>query len=141
MQKSSGQKTNQFGEDKIRVPEVREGISEICPVEWLLYMVCRIPAQAHHNLFSFPGENGEILPVTYKDLTEQLRTWLAASGVPNVNCFSMHSLCKGGIMHAFNKQIREITIQQLVNWSSLTYKRYIDITLESRLKAWYMLLN
>ena len=104
-------KTNQFGEDKIRVPVVREGISEICLVEWLLYMVHRTPAQAHHNLFSFPGENGKILPVTYKDLTEQLHTWLGTIGELNIDCFSTHSLRRGGITQAFNRRIPEITIQ------------------------------
>ena len=102
-------------------------------------MVKWIPALGVHNLFSFTGDNGEILPVTYNDLTLGLRQLLLDIGVQNVQQYSSHSLHRGGTMHAFNRRIPERMIQMLGNWSSLAYRRYIDVTLESRLKAWYLM--
>ena len=134
-------KTNQFGQNNLRVPVFREGISRICPVEWLLYMVKKIPARGKHNLFSFINELGLVVPVTYADLTVQLREWLQQIGIPNVQNFSSHSLRRGGITHAFNRRIPEQTIKILGNWASQAYCKNIDVTLESHLKAWYLLSN
>ena len=85
-------KTNQFGQNKLKVPVFCKGNSTICPVEWLLFMVKRIPAHPHHNLFSFTGDNGEILPVTYHDLTMQMRDWLTQMDVQDVHRYSSHLL-------------------------------------------------
>ena len=68
-------KTNQFGERKLKVPVTKERLTDICPVDWLLFMVKRIPALPQHNLFSF-WQDGQILPVTYRDLTVFLRELL-----------------------------------------------------------------
>ena len=54
--------------------------SQICPVKWCLYMIEKIPAKPHHNLFSFEHEN-QMVPLTYRDLTEQMREWLRLAGI------------------------------------------------------------
>ena len=132
-------KTNQFGENNLPLPVVRKRDSPICPVSWLLYMVKKIPAGAMHNLFSYPNEHGQLVPVTYRDLTTLMRDLLIKIGVTDVQRFSSHSLRRGGCTHAFNQKIPERIIQTLGMWASDAYKRYIDVTLENRLKAWYLM--
>ena len=132
-------KTNQFGNGRLPVPVVRHPDPTICPVAWLLFMIRQIPAHGLHNLFCYPLPNGEVVPVTYADLTELLRSLLQKIGVNDVHRFSSHSLRRGGCSHAFSKKIPETLIQTLGSWASDAYKKYIDITLESRLKAWYMM--
>ena len=105
-------KTNQYGDNKFRVPIFKYKDSPIDQVDWLLYMVQRIPAQGFHNLFSFHNAQGELVPVTYADLTTQLRDWLERIGVQDVHTYSSHSLHRG-TMHAFNNKVPETTIQQL----------------------------
>ena len=130
-------KTNQFGE-KLRVPVIRDRASPIDPVSWLLFMIKKIPAQGYHNPFSFTLD-GQVVPVTYRDLTCQLREWLQQMGFNDVSRFSSHSLHRGGTTHAFNRRVPERTIQQLGSWASEAYKKYIEVTLESRLRVWYMI--
>ena len=75
-------KTNQFGEKPLYLPMVINQKSEICPVKWCMFMVHRIPARTHHNLFCFRG-NGQTLPITYYDLNTQLHKWLSKIGITN----------------------------------------------------------
>ena len=44
-------KTDQLGEDPVPMPMIADNTSLFCQVRWILYMVNRIPAQAHNNLF------------------------------------------------------------------------------------------
>ena len=133
-------KTNQFGERNLKVPVMEERLTDICPVDWLLFMVKRIPSLPQHNLFSF-WQDGQILLVMYRDLTVFLRELLEKIGIENEHNFSSHSLHRGGTSHTFNRKIPERTIMTLENWSSDTYHKYIDVTLENRLKAWYLMLQ
>ena len=98
-------------------------------------MLHRIPGKSYHNLFSF-REGGVTLPVTYKDLTMQMRQWLRKAGVQNTSAYSSHSLHRGGMTAVFENGVPEITIKTLGSWASNAYRRYIDTTLNSRLKAW-----
>ena len=59
-------------------------------------------------------------------------------GETNVERFSSHSLRRGGITRSFESGVPEITIKTLGNWASDAYKRYINITLESRMRAWLL---
>ena len=131
-------KTSQFGEDALQLPMVEIESLEICSVKWCCFMINKIKAKPYHNLFSYKDEqSGRVLPVTYNDLTTQMRQWIAKT-VGNENAFSSHSLWHGGVTTAFHKGIPELAIQTLGNWASMAYKRYINITLESRMKAWLM---
>ena len=135
-------KTNQFGEKPLFLPMMINKESDICPVKWCLYMINKVPAKADHNLFSYRDLNsGAVLPVTYTDLTKQLRVWLATIGVKEVNHFSSHSLRRGGATTAFENGVPEITIKTLGNWASSAYRRYIECTLNNRLKAWMLFNN
>ena len=101
-------------------------------------MLQRIPTNGLHNLFSFT-HGGVVLPVTYRDLTVQMRQWLKQIGVNNTKAYSSHSLRRGGMTHAFNNNIPEGMIKILEDWASDAYKRYIDLTVETRLKAWFLI--
>ena len=110
--------------------------SDICPVKWCLFMVNKIPARPMHNLFSYRQTGTEaVLPITYNDLMIQLRDWLKQIGIQDVNRFSSPSLRRGGCTAAFESGIPEITIKTLGNWASSANRRYIDCTLNNRLKA------
>ena len=129
-------KTIQFSQRKLELPMIQDVESTICPVTWLLYMIQQIPADPKHNLFCYPDETGNMVPVTYKDLTTKLRYWLACIGEQDTHKYSSHSLRRGGTTHAFNNDLPGQTIQMLGDWASQCYRRYIDLTVESRIKAW-----
>ena len=132
-------KTNQNGE-KFELPIVQDMNSSICLVSWILFMVERIPAGPHHNLFSY-WQNEHIYPVTYKDLTDQLRAWIVEIGENDPELYSSHSLRRGGTTHAFSRGVPEQTIKVLGNWASECFRKYIDITVECRLTAWNLISN
>ena len=112
--------------------------SDICLVRWCCYMINNIRAQPHHNLFSYTDARGNIVPITYTELTEQMREWIKKSGVKDEYAYSSHSLRRGGSSKAFENGVPDLAIQTLGSWASEAYQRYIDITLEARLKAWLM---
>ena len=133
-------KTNQFADKPLFLPVVLNKNSHICPVKWCLYMIEKIPGKSYHNLFSY-HKRGISVPITYQDLTNQMQNWLWKVGVKNVNAFSSHSLRRGGCTEVFKNGVPEITIKTLGNWASDAYLRYIDSTLNSRLKAWMIFNN
>ena len=131
-------KTIQFAQRKLQLPLILDRSSIICPIRWLLVMLQRIPANGSHNLFSFT-DGGFVYPITYRDLTVQMRKWLKQIGIQDSKAYSSHSLRRGGITHAFENDIPENTIKILGDWASDAYKRYIDFTVETRLKAWFLI--
>ena len=133
-------KTIQFTQRKLQLPLLLDADSTVCPIKWLLIMLKRILALGLHNLFSF-YKHGVIHPVTYRDLTVQLRQWLKDIGVKDYKAFSSHSLRRGSTSHAFNNNVPENMIKILGDWASDAYKRYIDLTVETRLKAWFLIPN
>ena len=124
-------KTDQFCSKPLQLPMVLTKDSPICPVKWVLYMTKTIPALGTHNLFSFV-DGGKVVPVTYGDLTLQMRIWLKKVGVNNYRSFSSHSLRRGGCTAAFEKGVPEISIRTLGNWASDAYKRYIKYHIGSK---------
>ena len=133
-------KTNQFGNKPLNLPMVLNTNSSICPVKWCLTLVQKSQGKYFHNLFSFVNDKNEVTPVTYRDLTLQMRAWLTQSGIKDVNKFTSHSLRRGGATHAFKKGVPELSIKNLGGWASTAYKRYIDENVETRLQAW-MIFN
>ena len=108
-------------------------------VHWLKIMLQRIPVQGLHNLFLFTDAKGNLVLVTYRDLTVQMRQWLKKIGITNHMSFSSHSLRRGGSCHAFNNDIPDSMIKLLGDWASNAYQHYIDLTVETRLKAWFLI--
>ena len=132
-------KTNQYHERTNTSPLVADKYSAICPLRWLLFMMQEIPAGPHHNLFSY-HDKGQILPLTYRDLMINLRKWIKKIG-KDPSAFSSHSLRRGASTVANKRQIDGITLQKMGDWRSDCYKKYVDIDLETRVKAWYKFNN
>ena len=132
-------KTNQFGEI-LQLPVVIEPNNKLCLASWVLKLVQTCPAKGHNNLFSYtvPGSE-QAIPVTYRELTYQMREWLRLIGEPHFDKFTSHSLRRGGTSHAFNNGVPEQTVKVLGNWASQCYRRYIELTVETRIQAWHML--
>ena len=131
-------KTIQFAQRKLQLPLVADFDSDLCPVRWLIHVIDKIPASGEHNLFCYP-QKGHLVPVNYYDLMTQLRKWLKAIGVNDVNRFSSHSLRRGGYVNAFENGVQECTLSVPGDWASECYKRYIDMTVETRVKAWFLI--
>ena len=129
-------KTNQFGEYVSQSPMMVDNSSKICPVRWIWYMVHRIPAAPHHNLFSYKNKHAQVVPITYRDLMVNLREWLKKVGVKNNKSFSSHSLRRGATTLAHERNIDEQTIMRMGGWTSQCYRRYIQVGVKHKLKAW-----
>ena len=130
-------KTNQYRQKISKFPMLADNNHDICPIRWILHMVDCIPAAPSHNLFSFIEPNGMVLPITYRDLMVNLRNCLKLVGVTNPLDFSSHSLRRGGTTKAFKQNIAERTIMEMGGWTSQCYKQYIEVDIETKLKAWH----
>ena len=130
-------KTNQFGEELQTSPLVADKHSPICAVRWrLLHMMERIPAGPEHNLFSFYNKQDQLVPITYRDLMTHMRKWLELVGT-DASRYSSHSLRRGATTHCHKKSISSQTIQEMGAWRSDCYKSYIDVDIDTRVRACY----
>ena len=127
-------KTNQFGEELDTSPVVADNSNKLCVVRWVLYMMNRIPAAPHHNLFSYVGKEG-LVPITYRDLMVNLRKWIRMLG-GNDKAFSSHSLRRGAVTSAYKKDVTDIEIQTLGKWKSQCFRTYIQKDAAVKLNAW-----
>ena len=132
-------KTNQFQEEREVSPLVANKLNLACPVRWLLYMMKRVPAGQNHNLFSFHGKNG-VTPITYRDLMVHLRKWLKKLG-KDPKSFSSHSLRRGASTAAHKRKISALTLKKMGSWKSDCYQKYVDIDLDTRVRAWFQFSN
>ena len=127
-------KTNQYRERKLLLPLVRNYKTILCPVFWFNYMTKRIPAPPSAPAFCYI-KNNKLVPIIYKEAQEQMREWLSALG-ERASAYSMHSLRRGGCLTAFEANLPSLAIKTLGDWASDCYLTYIDITLDTRMKAW-----
>ena len=127
-------KTNQCKERKLLLPLVRNFKTLLCPVFWFRYMSMRIPAFPEAPAFCV-NINNKLQPVTYREAQAQMRLWLQNIG-ENPLRYSMHSLRRGGTSVAFEANLPSLAIKTLGDWASDSYLTYIDITLDTRMKAW-----
>ena len=128
-------KNRQFGgNEKLLIPIVSDIESDLCPFYWFNCMAKQIPALPNAAAFSYPRE-GKLIPLTYRDVQMQLRDWLTMAGYSGAT-FSMHGLRCGTTTTAFEVGVPGFSIKILGDWASSAYLRYIDITLDSRMKAW-----
>ena len=125
-------KNRQFGE-RLLIPIVCNTKSTLSPFYWFLYMVDRIPAPPLAPAFCYPLQ-GKLVPITYRELMLQMRTWLEKIG-QDAQRFGLHSARRGGATAAFGAGLPLLAIQTLGDWGSQVFLKYIDITLDTRLKA------
>ena len=125
-------KNRQFGE-RLLIPIVRNTKSTLCPFYWFMYMVDRIPAPPDAPAFCYQLQD-LLVPITYQELMAQMRIWLMQIGEDG-NRFGLHSARRGGASAAFRAGLPFLAIQTLGDWGSQVFLKYIDITLDTRLKA------
>ena len=130
-------KTNQFGDDPMKIPIIADKTNELCPVHWILHLTQRIPAHRDQNLFCYHKQGKGLVPVTYRNLMEYMRKWLKLVGVQEPTRFSSHSLRRGACTTAFDLQIGETAIMRMGFWKSQCYKNYIQDDMKSRVKTWF----
>lgn len=133
-------KTIQFFQKKLLFPVIRILDHDICPIEWLHRMVKMTPAGPRDPAFCLQGAAGQLLPLTYQQLSDQLKTWIHQIGLPE-NKFSPHGLRHGGATFAFESNLASQTIMLLGDWASESFRRYIHQNLETRIFAMMQMSN
>ena len=126
-------KTRQHG-NTLLLPMVRNKGSIVCTVFWFNYMSTRIPARPVDAAFSYLLK-GKMVPITYGKTQKQMRIWLEKVGEP-AQKYSMHSLRRVAASTAFRAGLPALAIKTLGDWASAAYLRYIDLTLDTHMKAW-----
>ena len=118
-------KTNQYRESVQNNPMIGNNNSKICPVRWILYMTDRIPACSQHNLFCFRKKNmQQPVLITYRDLMTKMQVFLA------------FSTTRGNHTCTQSQYFRSYHHADGGGWKSQCYRKYIDVGVTDRIKAW-----
>lgn len=127
-------KTIQFCQRKLLMPIIQILDADICPIIWLKLMINMVPASPHHPAFCVYNAAGKLVPLTYRPLLEQLKKWITLINLPP-QYFSLHGLRRGGATFAFESNLATQSIMVIGDWASDSFRRYIDQSLETRLRA------
>lgn len=126
-------KTLQFKEKLLLLPLIPAKDKRICPVFWLRMMMSLVQAARGDPLFMIPTKNGVLKPLTYDQLTKQFKQWVAEIG-EDPQEHSLHGLRRGGACHALESGLVGEDIKIMGDWASLAYMKYLDQTLQRRVK-------
>ena len=126
-------KTNQFGNDKMVVPLIKNPVAALCPVTHLKDLFSRFQLPGNLPAFSYI-ERGKVKCVTYAGFTKELRRLLDAAGYV-ARKYSGHSFRRGGASYLYSLGADSLLIQACGDWSSDCYTRYIHLSLHQRLQA------
>lgn len=127
-------KTIQFYQKKLLMPIIKILDQSICPIHWLKIMTQMVPATPQHPAFCLYNNKKQLVPLTYRQLSDQLKSWIATINLPPSR-FSLHGLRRGGAMFAFESDLATQSIMTIRDWASDSFRRYIDQNLETRLRA------
>lgn len=133
-------KTIQFLQRKLLVPLVKVLHQDICPLFWLKFMVRLVPATSVQPAFCLHNRYGNLVPLTYQTLTDQLRAWIFQTG-RDPSHYSLHGLRRGGASFAFESNLAAESIMLLGDWASESFRRYLDHNLESRLRSMTQIID
>ena len=125
-------KTRQYGSKQLKVPLLPVSKQSICPKKWLTMMIRAIPASPEDPLFSIPTPLGN-RALSYSTLAHQYKQWVQTLGLQGN--YTLHGLRRRGATHAFETGISDHLIRTLGDWASNCFRRYIDVTMDSRLRA------
>lgn len=123
-------KTIQAGERILQIPLVQIPGSILCPVRAYRIMCKAIPAALDAPLFMLPGK----IPVNYRLYQLKLREYIQKVGL-NPQIFSTHSFRRGFATMLFKAKISEFKIMQMGDWHSDAYRRYLEFSLEDKIKV------
>ena len=91
-----------------------------------------IPAHRSCPVFLLPGPSG-VVPLTKPSFVSQFRTCLSHIGVPHANRYRGHSFRRGAASWAFSYSVPGELIRLYGDWSSDSYKLYLEFSLKSKL--------
>ena len=94
-------------------------------------MIELVPARRSCPVFLLPCPSG-IVPLTKSSFVSQIRACLSAMGISHVNRFRGHSFRRGAASWAFSCGVPGELIQLYGDWSSDSYKLYLEFSLESK---------
>lgn len=133
-------KSIQYFERQLLVPIVEVLSRDICPIAWIIRMITLIPASPQHPAFCYHNNKGQLIPLTYRVLSDQLKKWIQQIGC-NPSTHSLHGLRRGGASFAFESNLAAETIMILGDWASDSFRRYIDHNLQQRIRAMTAISN
>ena len=125
-------KTIQFGERLLHIPLLSIPGSPLCPVSAYRRMIELIPAHRSCPVFLLPGPSG-VVPLTKRSFVSQFRTCLSHIGIPHADRYRGHSFRRGAASWAFSCGVPGELIQLYGDWSSDSYKLYLEFSLKSKL--------
>lgn len=134
-------KTLQFNEREVFVPLLKMQGSKICPIRALNNMLNSVPGSPNDPAFSIPkiftDKFGKPFPknvaITYNQLQGYLKYLAYNAGIKGK--ISSHGLRRGGATYAASLQIAAERIQNMGDWASDVYKKYIDNSLKDRVES------
>jgi len=132
-------KTNQTNEKTLKVPLSTISDQRICPLYWLRLMGTMVAAKPSTPLFNLCTKGG-FKPLTYRLFSNFLKGKVKALGLDG-DRFTPHCLRRGGCTWAYNSNIPETSIQVMGDWSSLAYRTYIQINVNTRMKDFLMFIE
>lgn len=127
-------KTIQYFQKTLLFPIIKVLDPAICPITWLLRMIKMVPASTQDPAFCLPNGQGQVTPLTYQQLADQLKKWISEIGLPE-HKYSLHGLRHGGATFAFESDVATQSIMLLGDWASDSFRRYIHLNLEARIHA------
>ena len=123
-------KTNQFGNQKVRIPIPEIPGDDICPVLALCTLF-----RFRKSIPTLPAFSvGPFRWIHYADLLRGVKSLAKISG-KDPKRFGCHSLRRGGTTFAGSAGVPTYFIKLQGDWSSDCYTRYIALSSESRMKA------
>lgn len=128
-------KTNQFGRRFHWIPLVEIPGSKMCPVAAVraaLALYPELPGDAPMFLWKAAG-SAEAKPMTHSNFVKAFKLYVKKAGL-DWKSYSGHSFRRGGATFAFNLGVRPELIQYLGDWASEAYKRYQEMSPETRLE-------
>ena len=126
----------------LRLPVLPAENKAICPMFWLYHMVNRIPAAPQDPVLALRVA-GQIVSLSSNQFIYRIRKRLLLIG-EDARIYSLHLLRQGREMFAYEADMEGEMIKLLGDWTSDTYKRYVDISIDKRfesMKAFVEALN
>lgn len=123
-------KTLQFRREGLKFPLLQIKGSQLCPVKAISNMYKLLPATPDSPCFIH--KSGQ--PWTYSQYQRKLKQLLQRAGFDSSR-FSSHSCRRGGASFCFAVGVPEFLIKAIGDWRSDSFRRYIDISLQTRAMA------
>ena len=127
-------KTIQHCQKEMWVPAMPSTDDSICLIKVMKRYLQLVPACDVDPCFCYRNKKGRLLALTYEQMTAQIKDWVTATGREG-DLYTGHCLRRGGTSHTFEMGIRPEYIRMMGDWASQCFYRYLDISLQHRIKA------